>query len=77
MSLSNAFKLSLAATTLIIAGCTTVDPQPLSAQDIKGQTQTDRSEYAISRAVDSVTAPHPWPTPSSQVIKATSSTTWA
>jgi outer membrane protein TolC len=29
---------------MVLAGCATVDPLPLSAQDIKGQAQTDRSQ---------------------------------
>lgn len=40
----NAFKLSLIASALVLAGCATVDPRPLNGQDIKSQAQTDRSQ---------------------------------
>jgi outer membrane protein TolC len=41
---SKILALSVVASALVLAGCATVDPLPLSAQDIKGQAQTDRSQ---------------------------------
>ena len=41
---SKAFKLSLVAAAIALAGCASVDPRPLNGQEIKSQAQTDRSQ---------------------------------
>ena len=41
---STPLKLSALISALVIAGCATVDPQPLNGQEIKVQAQTDRSQ---------------------------------
>ncbi|MDR3368417.1 TolC family protein [Rhodoferax sp.] len=41
---SKAFKLSIFASALVLAGCATVEPRPFTVQDIQAQAQTDRGQ---------------------------------